>query len=223
MSLSDIDEESDSEWQTFYEDIDASLAEYNVNLFALDELNEKLNTCSKETHNNHLSRKLLSGHLNQLEFITPFFGCYWRNRNDNICGFPYMRVAPFATPQSTAPSCLKNEQDSEKVEEPEDSEDSLALKHLKLQLEQQYLDYQTWLMEQKNAGVEVFKDSDEHHAKVHVSFTLGSEIYSNMKPSNIKIVARLCSLMSLKEDKEKKKRRERRRKRRRRGWGTCEL
>ena len=69
-------------------------------------------TCrhNSPTTRNLLTCSMLSGHLDQLTFVTPFFGCYWRNRNDNICGFPYMRVAPFATPQSTAPSCLKNEQ-----------------------------------------------------------------------------------------------------------------
>jgi hypothetical protein len=38
----------------------------------------------------YLGKQMLSNELLSLDFLSTFFGCYWRNRNNNICGFPYV-------------------------------------------------------------------------------------------------------------------------------------
>ena len=41
-----------------------------------------------EPHAQFLGRELLTSHVSALKYESSFFGCYWRNRNNNVCGFP---------------------------------------------------------------------------------------------------------------------------------------
>ena len=41
-----------------------------------------------EPHTSLLGHEILRSHLDDLNYESNFFGCYWRNRNNNVCGFP---------------------------------------------------------------------------------------------------------------------------------------